>query len=144
MLRRISRKRSPFAPDREHLHHIMSVTGFTVNQIVKRLSWYAGIMASIGILANLVLHIPEIIMLLGFLLLFACHYWGMNYAWIILKTTRYLRTRRKVAEGFDLRRKRDRRVALQATVEKGTTCHYKTEALFGTPLYSNRPTTDGL
>lgn len=112
MLRRISRKRSPFAPDREHLHHIMSMTGYTVNQVVKRLSSYAMIMASIGIIADLWLGIPAILMLLGFIALFIAHHWGMNYAWIILKTTRYLRTRRKITE--DGRRKQERRVDVAA------------------------------
>lgn len=114
MLRRISRKRSPFAPDREHLHHIMSMTGYSVNQVVKRLSSYGLIMASIGVIADLWLRIPAILMLLGFMALFTAHHWGMNYAWIILKTTRYLRTRRKVTEGIDLRRKNERRVDVTA------------------------------
>lgn len=109
MVRRLSRGRSPFNPDREHLHHIMALTGYSVNDIVMRLSIYGLIMAGIGIIADLVLKLPESIVLLCFLFLFCCHYWGISYAWNILKITRYLRTRRKQKEGIEFRRSGERR-----------------------------------
>ena len=34
MLRRMVNGRSPFSPDREHLHHIFLLAGYSVNQTV--------------------------------------------------------------------------------------------------------------
>jgi UDP-GlcNAc:undecaprenyl-phosphate/decaprenyl-phosphate GlcNAc-1-phosphate transferase len=105
MLRRLSRGKLPFVPDREHLHHIMSISGYSVNQVVVRQASYGLIMAIIGIGANLLLNIPEGISLFCFLVLFACHYWGISYAWNILKIARYLKTRPKIAGDVACRRK---------------------------------------
>ncbi|MCX7089523.1 MAG: UDP-N-acetylglucosamine--undecaprenyl-phosphate N-acetylglucosaminephosphotransferase [Methylococcales bacterium] len=109
MLRRLSQGRSPFNPDREHLHHIMSLTGYSVNQVVMRLASYGLIMAAIGIIADLLFNMPEGLVLLCFLGLFTCHYWGISYAWRILKITRYIWMRRKIKEGAEFKKKEERR-----------------------------------
>ncbi len=118
MLRRLSKGRSAFSPDREHWHHIMALNGASVNQVVARLVGYALMLASFGILAELCFKIPEGLVLCGFLLLFSCHYWGMDYAWTFLKITRYLRTRRQNPEDSTTRRiLKHRRVNFTASVK---------------------------
>jgi UDP-GlcNAc:undecaprenyl-phosphate/decaprenyl-phosphate GlcNAc-1-phosphate transferase len=94
MLRRISKGRSPFDPDREHLHHILSLAGYSVNQTLLTLLICSLILSITGIATSYFLHIQEVILLLSFLLLFLCHYWGISHAWKMMKIARYLRTKK--------------------------------------------------
>ncbi|MFZ2170658.1 MAG: UDP-N-acetylglucosamine--undecaprenyl-phosphate N-acetylglucosaminephosphotransferase [Methylococcaceae bacterium] len=109
MLRRISKGRSPFDPDREHLHHILSLAGYSVNQTLITLLICSLILSITGIAASYFLHIQEVILLLSFLLLFLCHYWGISHAWKMMKIARYLRTKKGDDEKAKTRRKNERR-----------------------------------
>jgi UDP-GlcNAc:undecaprenyl-phosphate GlcNAc-1-phosphate transferase len=109
MLRRISKGRSPFNPDREHLHHILSLAGYSVNQTLITLLVCSSILSITGIAASLLLNIPQGVLFISFLLLFACHYWGMNNAWKMMKIARYLRTKKTGDEQSKTRRKKERR-----------------------------------
>ncbi|NOT85368.1 MAG: undecaprenyl-phosphate alpha-N-acetylglucosaminyl 1-phosphate transferase [Methylococcaceae bacterium] len=117
MIRRLGRRRSPFQPDREHLHHIMSLTGYSVNEVVAHLVSYGLVMAIIGIVADLFFNIPNGMILLFFLVLFISHYWGMDHAWIFLKIRRYLLTRRQNPKQIVSRRAWQRRVNSNAVVD---------------------------
>ena len=109
MLRRIRKGRSPFAPDREHLHHILSVAGYSVNQILITLLVCSLILSITGIAASFILNVPQGVLFISFLLLFASHYWGMSHAWKMVKIARYLHTKKVDSERTKGRRKKERR-----------------------------------
>jgi len=109
MLRRISKGRSPFAPDREHLHHILSLAGYSVNQILIILIVCSLIVSITGIAASFFLNVPQGVLFMSFLLLFTCHYWGMSNAWKMMKIARYLQIKKADDEKTKARRKKERR-----------------------------------
>jgi UDP-GlcNAc:undecaprenyl-phosphate/decaprenyl-phosphate GlcNAc-1-phosphate transferase len=87
MLRRIVRGRSPFAADREHFHHILLAAGYTVNQSVAIISGVALTLATTGV-AGYYLQVPEHLMFLSLLGLFALYFWGVMHAWRVMKAVR--------------------------------------------------------
>lgn len=111
MLRRIVRGRSPFAPDREHLHHILQLAGYTVNQTV-------AVMAMLGVcgvmvgLAATYWGWPDLLVAGVFLVVGLIYFWLIMHAW---RAMRFLhrsicRRRSSVAErriGPDRRRRKD-------------------------------------
>ncbi|MEQ1529951.1 MAG: hypothetical protein ABL925_11605 [Methylococcales bacterium] len=117
MLRRMSKGRSPFAPDREHLHHILSLAGYSVNQTLTTLLVCSFTLSTTAIIASFFLNIPEGILFISFVLLFGCHYWGMSHAWKIMKIARYLRNMRSDEERTRDRRKKTRRIAEHAIAD---------------------------
>ena len=90
MLRRISKGRSPFSPDREHLHHVFHVAAYSINQTLGIVLAFSFGLSFIGIIASLLLKVPEPVLFGFFILLFACYYWLMNHAWTVIKICRYL------------------------------------------------------
>lgn len=72
MIRRIKQGKSPFKPDREHLHHICQRLGLTSTQTLLLICIIAAFFASIGILGD-VFKVPEFIMFYGFILVFALY-----------------------------------------------------------------------
>jgi hypothetical protein len=90
MLRRISKGRSPFAPDREHLLHVFHVAGYSINQALSIMLAFSLGLSFIGITARLLLKIPEPVLFDFFILLFASYYWLMNHSWTVIKICRYL------------------------------------------------------
>lgn len=87
MLRRILHGRSPFSPDREHLHHIFLHAGITTRRTVSLIIVVAIIMGGIGVLGQLI-NVPEVVMFAGFLVLFACYFFAMMHAWKLMKVLR--------------------------------------------------------
>jgi len=73
-VRRLSGRRSPFAAARDHLHHILLRSGFSVNSAVGAI---LGLAATIGVLGMLGLYsgLAEHLLFYGFLLLFVIHLW---------------------------------------------------------------------
>lgn len=69
MIRRIKQGKSPFKPDREHLHHICQRLGFTSLQTLLLICFIASLFAGVGIVGEMFL-IPEPIMFYGFVTLF--------------------------------------------------------------------------
>ena len=90
MLRRISKGRSPFSPDREHLHHVYQVAGYNINQTLSIMLTLSFSLSFIGITASLLLKVPESVLFVFFILLSASHYWLMNHSWTVIKICRYL------------------------------------------------------
>lgn len=80
MTRRIIRGRNPFQADREHIHHLLQVAGFSHAQTVAILLIFAALWAALGILAWH-LDVPRSIMLLAFIALFLAHLWITFHAW---------------------------------------------------------------
>ncbi|SHH75731.1 UDP-N-acetylglucosamine--undecaprenyl-phosphate N-acetylglucosaminephosphotransferase [Ferrimonas marina] len=90
MYRRIRQGKSPFLADRQHLHHIFLRMGFTQKQALLIISFGAMVLASIGIIGEL-MEISEWIMLLMFLAIFAAYCWGIQHAWQLASWHRRMR-----------------------------------------------------
>ncbi len=90
MLRRLRRGRSPFNPDREHLHHVFYVAGYSINQALGIILTFSLVLSFTGITASLFFKVPEPVLFGFYILLFVGHYWLMNHAWLIIKVSRYL------------------------------------------------------
>lgn len=106
MLRRLRKGRSPFRADREHLHHVFLLAGFTPNEAVATLTTAAVLAAAFG-LAGLYLGVPDIVMLVVFLVLAAGYYRAIMRAWTVMRFLSRSICRRNVAR--DRRSGRDRR-----------------------------------
>lgn len=72
VVRRYKKGKSPFKPDRDHLHHIFQRKGFSSQQTLVIISCVAVAFSAIGI-AGEYFNIAESIMLLGFLALFCLY-----------------------------------------------------------------------
>jgi UDP-GlcNAc:undecaprenyl-phosphate GlcNAc-1-phosphate transferase len=88
MLRRILKGRSPFAADREHLHHIFLLAGYSVNETVLVMTGVASCGVFVG-LASIYFQVPELVVALAFLLTGIGYFWMISHAWRIM---RFLRT----------------------------------------------------
>lgn len=88
MLRRILKGRSPFAADREHLHHIFLLAGYSVNETVLVMTGVASCGVFVG-LASIYFQVPEIVVAIAFLLTGIGYFWMISHAWRIM---RFLRT----------------------------------------------------
>ncbi|MBQ4799523.1 UDP-N-acetylglucosamine--undecaprenyl-phosphate N-acetylglucosaminephosphotransferase [Pseudoalteromonas sp. MMG006] len=72
MVRRVKQGKSPFKPDREHLHHICQRLGYSPLQTLCLICFIATLFAGIGVLGE-VLNIPEFVMFYGFIILFSVY-----------------------------------------------------------------------
>jgi len=82
--RRLLRNRSPFKPDREHLHHVFILAGFSVSETVATL----GVITLGGVLvgvAGTLLNIPENILFATFVM------FGLLFLRVIFRTWRVMR-----------------------------------------------------
>mgnify|MGYP006114442933 FL=1 len=86
VVRRYKKGKSPFKPDRDHLHHILQRVGYNTHESLIFISVLAVIMSAIG-LAGEYFDIPAVVMLAGFIFLFAC------YVLVIRKITKFERVK---------------------------------------------------
>lgn len=84
MLRRILRGRSPFSPDREHLHHIFIHAGYSVTGTVTLILLIAVALGMVGLLGER-LGVHEGVMFLAFLTTFGLYFFVMMHAWKAMK-----------------------------------------------------------
>ena len=70
MIRRVKQGKSPFKPDREHLHHICQRLGCSSVQTLLLICFIASLFAGVGMLGEILL-IPEYVMFYGFVILFS-------------------------------------------------------------------------
>ena len=87
MIRRIRRGNSPFKPDREHLHHIFQRLGLGPKQTLVAICFIASLYAGFGIYGE-TKNIPEFLMFILFIILFAVYSTLLSYVWRI---TSYIR-----------------------------------------------------
>jgi len=78
VVRRYKNGKSPFKPDRDHIHHILQRAGFTAHQTLIIISVVAIAMSGIGI-AGEYFNISEWIMLLGFSLFFIIYRCSISF-----------------------------------------------------------------
>lgn len=82
--RRILRRRSPFKPDREHLHHVFILAGFSVTETVATL----GVITIVGVvvgIAGTLLELPENVLFATFIL------FGLLFLRVIFRTWEVMR-----------------------------------------------------
>ena len=81
MTRRLKHKRSPFDPDRTHIHHVFERNGISISRSVLILSLAQLVLVGIGVVFYLV-HAPALLVFWSFILLLAAYfYWLRNYKW---------------------------------------------------------------
>ena len=72
MIRRVKQGKSPFKPDREHLHHICQRLGCSPTQTLILICSIASVFAGIGIIGEIFV-IPEFLMFYSFIVIFAVY-----------------------------------------------------------------------
>ncbi len=98
MIRRIRKGRSPFAPDREHFHHILQVAGYGRHAILFIILSFTATLAAIGLAGDILFNAPDWVMFYLFVIVFALYYWGMSHAWEMVKVARHLREHKNVPQ----------------------------------------------
>lgn len=91
--RRILKRRPPFGADREHLHHLFLLAGFTVGETVTILASIAFLGVSVGI-AGTYFQLPDSLMLAGFLGLGAMYLYMIMHSWSVMRFLRQSINRR--------------------------------------------------
>ncbi|MGI9291057.1 MAG: MraY family glycosyltransferase, partial [Gammaproteobacteria bacterium] len=114
MVRRLIKRQSPFQADKEHLHHIFLLAGFSVGESVTLMSGIAVVGVVIG-LSSLHLGIPDFWVAALFLLGGCMYYWVVMRAWKVMRFLRRSICRRSEID----RRVVDRRVSGSEVVYKG-------------------------
>ncbi len=84
IIRRIRRRQSPFEPDREHIHHVFQLAGFTVNETVVIMAAAAMIGVGIGLL-SLDMRAPEFSVAGMFVIA------GLLYMWMVMRAWKFMR-----------------------------------------------------
>lgn len=82
--RRILKKRPPFGADREHLHHIFLLAGFSVQETVLIMAGVSLLGGAIGI-AGTYFGVPDAIMVGSFLTLGLMYFWMIVRSWAVMR-----------------------------------------------------------
>ncbi|MCC5859612.1 MAG: undecaprenyl/decaprenyl-phosphate alpha-N-acetylglucosaminyl 1-phosphate transferase [Ectothiorhodospiraceae bacterium] len=132
MVRRLSKGRSPFTADREHLHHIFLRAGFSVQETAAFLTSVSVLLGGVGVLASLA-GVPDVLLLTGLMVLGLLHVVFVRYAWRTMKALRRLHRLTHLEGGLSARvgRMRPGSLALCAPVSGWR----RTLALLGLYLY---------
>lgn len=84
MLRRLSKGRSPFHADRQHLHHVLLLAGYSPAKAVAIILALAIGLALIGIGGHFS-KVPEAILFWAFIGLFGLYHYAVKHAWRFMK-----------------------------------------------------------
>ena len=104
--RRILRKRPPFSADKEHLHHVFLLAGFTVTETVIMMGGLAAVGVVVG-LAGTYYKVPDLILASTFVGLGLVYFWAILRAWTVMRFLRRSICRRRDID--DRRTEPDRR-----------------------------------
>jgi len=107
MLRRIVKGRSPFASDREHLHHIFMLAGFSVNETVAIMAALAAMGVAVGLTVQ-ALGLPDVVVAGAFLGMGLLYFWMIMHSWRVMRFLHRSICRRR-GKGADRRVLADRR-----------------------------------
>lgn len=91
--RRVRKGKSPFKPDRLHVHHLMVRAGLTSRQAFLAITAFAALCATFGILGE-VFYVNEWLMFGAFILLFFLYLYSITRAW---RVTRFIRRMKRRA-----------------------------------------------
>ncbi len=92
-IRRILNRKPPFGADREHLHHIFLLAGFTVSETVAIMVGFAVLGVGVG-LAGTYFRAPEYMLLSSFLVFGLLYLWMIMHSWAVMRFLRYSICRR--------------------------------------------------
>jgi len=92
-IRRILNRKPPFGADREHLHHIFLLAGFTVSETVAIMAGIALLGVTVG-LAGTYFQVPDYIMASAFVTLGLLYLWMIVHSWSVMRFLRYSICRR--------------------------------------------------
>ncbi len=92
MLRRLWLRKSPFSPDRSHLHHLLQAAGYRVEDVVIIMALLQFLLAAGGV-AALALGVSEGVMLVGFLAVFTGYFYITLRPWRAVPAMRRLHGR---------------------------------------------------
>ncbi len=92
MYRRLRAGKSPFKPDRNHLHHLLLKAGYRTEEVVYVIVSLHLLLGLIG-LVGLYLNVPDFAMLLGFLLIYMGYFYLTLRPWYYIPTLCFLHTR---------------------------------------------------
>ena len=96
--RRVIRKRPMFSADKEHLHHIFLLAGFTVTETVVTMSALATIGVLVG-LAGTMFEVSDLVLAGSFLILGLVYFWMILRAWTVMRfLRRSICRRREIAD----------------------------------------------
>jgi UDP-GlcNAc:undecaprenyl-phosphate GlcNAc-1-phosphate transferase len=95
MIRRMRKGQSPFMADREHLHHIFLRLGLNSRQSLVIITSLASMLATIGVVGEYLM-VPDLIMLLLFLLMFAIYSLSLQYIWRITRFIKRYKAKNRV------------------------------------------------
>jgi UDP-GlcNAc:undecaprenyl-phosphate GlcNAc-1-phosphate transferase len=84
VVRRYKNGKSPFKPDRDHIHHILQRVGYSSRQTLVIISTFALLMSLIGVLGEVYL-VPEYIMFGLFLVSFLIYSFTIKHIWKVVK-----------------------------------------------------------
>lgn len=87
MYRRVKKGKSPFTPDREHIHHIFMRAGFSARQAMAILVCISSLIAAMGVLLEVYM-VQEYLMLILFLFIFAAYSYAIQHSFKITKFCR--------------------------------------------------------
>jgi len=111
MLRRLMRGRSPFVADREHIHHVFLLAGFSVNETVVVMAAAALIGVGIGLL-SMDIKATDFYVAAFFLIAGILYFWMVIRAWKVMRfierSINRRRSRPDRRSGRDRRRRIDR------------------------------------
>jgi hypothetical protein len=93
--RRILRRRPPFSADKEHLHHVFLLAGFTVTETVLIMAGLATMGVIVG-LAGTYFGVSDLLLASAFLLLGLMYFWVILRAWTFMRFLRRSICRRRV------------------------------------------------
>lgn len=95
MIRRMRKGQSPFMADREHLHHIFLRLGLNSRQSLVIITSLASMLATIGVVGEYLM-VPDLVMLLLFLLMFAIYSLSLQYIWRITRFIKRYKAKNRV------------------------------------------------
>jgi UDP-GlcNAc:undecaprenyl-phosphate GlcNAc-1-phosphate transferase len=136
IVRRLRRGRSPFRPDKEHLHHVFMLAGFSPGATVVIVTGLAMTTAGIGVGGEM-LGMPDAVMFAAFLIASGLYLRAMLRAWATLSFLRRPICRRRASRdrrsqierrtmpgrsptGVERRSGRDRRCAVRRSADQET------------------------
>jgi len=91
--RRILNRKPPFGADREHLHHIFLLAGFTVSETVSIMAAFSVLGVGVG-LAGTYYNVPDYIMVSAFLICGLLYLWMIMHSWSVMRFLRHSICRR--------------------------------------------------
>lgn len=86
-IRRLLKRRSPFKPDKEHIHHIVMRLGLSARTALYLISVIAILLACFGF-AGEIYQWPETFMFITFFVLFVIYFYCLKHAWKVSKLIR--------------------------------------------------------